>query len=172
VNEQAHSAINTYNQINGIASSPWSYYKLINVQFRPMTLTTPGQPYTGPDTSTFYQSNSVVESNYTLQNFSGRLAGNTGTKGDFASYFHLGGPGVTVPTLYYRQAGQSGATSYNMGGCMGCHATAQRAGSDFSFILLGGAVNGPEAIPQPSRSGARRIDFRRASGWEARPRRR
>ena len=170
VNQQAHAAIDAYNQANGIAASPWSYYKLINVQFRPMTLTTPGQPYTGPDASTFYQSNSVVESNYTLQNFSGRLAGNTGTKSDYASYFGLDGPGV-VPTLYYRQAGQTGATSYNMGGCMGCHATAQRAGGDFSFILLNGAVNGPEPIPQPSRSGARGVDFRRASGWEAPPRR-
>lgn len=172
VNQQAHAAIAAYNRANGIAASPWSYYKLINVQYRPMTLTTPGQPYTGPDASTFYQSNSVVESNYTLQNFSGRLIPPAGTKGDFASYFGLGGPGVTVPTLYYRQAGHSAATSYNMGGCMGCHATAQRLGGDFSFILLGGAVNAPETIPQPTRRGARNVDSRRRLLWEGPVRRR
>jgi hypothetical protein len=176
-NQQAHNAIDTYNRVNGIASSPWSYYKLINVQYRPMTLTTPGQPYAGPDPSTFYLSNSVVESNYTLQNFSGRLAArgrsNPGTKSDFNSYFVLGGrPGVTVPTLYYLQAHQSAATSYNMGGCMGCHATAQRLGGDFSFILLGGAVTGPEAIPQASRQGARGLEMPRFLRSEPRPRRR
>ena len=41
-----------------------------------------------------------------------------------------------------------GGHFYNMGGCMGCHGRAQRAGTDFSFTLAGGPVKEPEfAVP-------------------------
>lgn len=169
-NQAAHAAIDAYNRAHGIVRSPWSYYKLINVQFRPMTLPVPGQPYTGPDVATFYQANSVVESNHTLQNFSGRLVHNTGTKTDYASQFG-GSPNVSVPSMYYRPPGHNFATRYDMGGCMGCHATAQRDGGDFSFILLGGAVTLPEAIPRPAGTGGARIDRARALITWSRPRR-
>lgn len=157
-NQAAHAAIAAYNAANRIARSPWSYYKLINVQYMPMRLTVPGRLYSGPHPATFYQSNSVVESNYTLQNFSGQLVGNTGTKTDYAS--QISGPpctaGIcpTTPALYYRAPNAARAASYDMGGCMGCHGTAQRFGGDFSFILLAGAVASPEGIPQATPRGA------------------
>lgn len=162
-NRAAHAAIAAYNRANGIARSPWSYYKLINVQYAPMNLPTPGQPYSGPNVATFYQANSVVESNFTLQNFSGRLAqgGATGTKSDYASQFG-GAANVSIPGLFYRSVGAGTATGYDMGGCMGCHGTAQRDGGDFSFILLGGAVSLPEGIPRPTPAGAAGIDPARA----------
>ena len=169
-NQNAHAAIAAYNSANGIQNSPWSYYKLINVQFMPMTLPPPGQNppntlplYSGPDAATFYQSNSVVESNFTLQNFSGHLAGSSGTKTDWASQASPPGPaGQLAYALYYRPAGSTNANGYDMGGCMGCHGTAQRFGGDFSFILLGGAVTAPERIPSIVRNGGARIDPARA----------
>lgn len=165
-NQTAQAAIAAYNRLNGITHSPWSYYRLTNVQYRPMALTRPGTLYAGPDPATFYQSNSVVESNYSLQNFSGRLVfdraagGLTGAKSDFASRFGNAtacppnNPGCTtaVAALYYRRPGVRYASGYDMGGCMGCHGTAQRGGTDFSFIF-GSVVRGPEPIPQQTTDG-------------------
>ncbi len=149
-NSNAHAAIAQYNATHGITSSPWQFYKLVNVQFHPIDKPQPGATYTGPDSATYYQSNSVVETNLNLQVFSGRFqpffsdtAGapvNTGglitdfcgqrISGGMASY-----PGGCTDTGPFQNV-RVGGHAYNMGGCMGCHGNAQlQLGSDFSFIL-------------------------------------
>jgi hypothetical protein len=135
-NTQAHLVIGKYIHDNNVRNSPWSFYKLVNIQTTPFD-------YAAVDTSnaaTYYQANSVLETDYTLGNFKGRIAsenaGNT-LAGAPTSYtpapppqrenfknIHLFPP--TVPNNL----------AVNMGGCMGCHGTAQSAlGADFSFIL-------------------------------------
>jgi hypothetical protein len=157
-NSNAHAAIAQYNTSHGIASSPWQFYKLINVQYRPIDKPQPGATYTGPDSATYYQSNAVVETNLNLQVFSGRFqpffldsAGAVVSTGGLITDFcgqrftngvpsYPGGCTATGPFMNVRAGGHS----FNMGGCMGCHGNAQLAGSDFSFIL--GEVN--TAAPQ------------------------
>ncbi len=131
VNAAAHGAIAAYNQQNNITNSPWLYYKLINVQYKPIQKT-PGVNYTGSDSSSYYQANSVVESDYILQQFSGKFSSNF-TITDFT------GPSVTdtAHNAYYN------GTKYLMGGCMGCHGNATNKGTDYSFIF-GKPVKGPE----------------------------
>lgn len=155
-NQAAHSAIAAYNNKNGIRSSPWSYYKLINVQYRPYSDETPAAPFAGNDPTTgnnpqnFYLANIVVETNRPLQMFSGSLvAGNpgTGSNSNYDSQF-TGVPGNGVKrNLYYSTPGAA-AKGYNMGGCMGCHgAQGQSGGGDFSVILARGQIGDPELPP-------------------------
>jgi hypothetical protein len=134
VNAAAHNAITAYNPAAG---SPWNYYKLVNVQWRPVNKPTPGVDFdeqaaqaTGIPVSSYYLSNIVVETDYALQLFSGRNLNN-----DLISDFNDDG----TPFFNVYAGGQSN----NMGGCMGCHGNTQ--GSSFSFILLGaGSTTAPE----------------------------
>ncbi|HUW79581.1 MAG TPA: hypothetical protein VMV54_01655, partial [Acidocella sp.] len=76
VNQLAHQAIAAYVKhyfpsSNG--KSPWAYYKLVNVQTKPIDKPTPGQTYTGNDAATYYQANSTIETDYDLQVFSGKF---------------------------------------------------------------------------------------------------
>jgi hypothetical protein len=152
-NKQAHTAISTYLQQNGINSAPWLFYKLVNVQYYPYDkipdpnvpngspyMTQP--PYTAahPAPSSYYQANIVVETNRSLQLFAGGLS--------------LGGGGISTEwnqdgtphkNTYY------GGAFYNMGGCLGCHGSqGQNPGGqagDFSVILARGiaGTGQPEA---------------------------
>ena len=74
VNKAAHQAIAGYNTTNGVASSPWPYYKLVSVQASPFDISaiSPSNSIHGP--AVFYQANIVVETNYTLQQFQGRIS--------------------------------------------------------------------------------------------------
>lgn len=126
-NVAAHEAIQNY--LGADNDTPSLYYKLVNVQWKPATKTTAGQPYTevdGVPVSTYYLSNIVVETDYNLQLFSGRQPGSpAGLISDFNDDGSL--------TINVRANG----LTYNMGGCMGCHGVGQGNGSDFSFILAG-----------------------------------
>jgi hypothetical protein len=147
-NTAAHAAITAYDQGNGIANSPWLYYKLVNVQYKPINKV-PGKDYTGPDAATFYQANIVVETDYNLQVFSGRFQQQPPKKGappngcvntlgfDLITDFNCNG------TPFYNT--YFNGTANNMGGCMGCHGNAQVGGADFSFILDGQRVAAPES---------------------------
>lgn len=134
VNQMAHSAISAYNKKNNLKSSVWSNYKLVNVQYKPINKPQPGVDYHGKDSANYYQANSVVESDYVLQKFSGAFS-TGGTITDFK--------------------GSAGAIAYNayngtknlMGGCMGCHGNATNGGTDYSFIF-GSPVNSPEPAGQ------------------------
>lgn len=154
-NEAAHAAIASYVQTNLPGTkSPWLYYKLINVQSVPLGGKIPGHDYTKADAATFYQANSVVETDYDLQVFSGRFypvqtaeLGNqpyAALSNTITDFNPDGTPFANV--IYSPGQGFQGQTAYNMGGCMGCHGNAQHAGSDFSFLLLGGQVQAPDAV--------------------------
>lgn len=149
-NQQAHQAIASYSSRNGV-TSPWAYYKLINVQFKPLRKTVPGQLYTGPDAATYYMANSVIETNTVLQNFSGGFA-NGGASSDFTINVDPGPPAPPTTAIFYNvrvPAAGGVVATYLMGGCMGCHGNAQAAGGDFSFIALGlGSSNiYPDSVP-------------------------
>lgn len=146
VNKYAHGLITNYNAMNNIPSSPWLYYKLVNVQYQPYDKP-PGTTYTGatggPDPSTYYQANEVVESDYNLQVFSGQFQQTLPSpNNDPALTLDLitdyNSDGTAFKNVYANHS------SYLMGGCMGCHGNAQVTGSDFSFIFLGGPVGAPE----------------------------
>jgi len=146
VNKEAQQKIQTYEDAHTVKGSPWLYYKLVNVQF---------QPFNGADindsnpnrlTSTYRQANIVVETNYTLQNFSGQLT-DDGQTSDFTS-IRPGSSTVTSTPFKNVVVANSAKTAfdrYNMGGCMGCHGNAQISGTDFSFMLLEGPETDPES---------------------------
>lgn len=143
VNAAAHQAIQTYNTSNRIPSSPWLYYKLVNVQYlpydKPAGITYTGAPG-GPDPATYYQANEVVESDYNLQVFSGRFSPFPLIT-DYTTNFSVPSPAPGVP---FKNVIYQGKTA-NMGGCMGCHGNAQVGGSDFSFLIAGaGSASQPE----------------------------
>lgn len=145
VNAAAHQAIAEYMRQNFPpgTTSPWQYYKLINVQSRPISGKVPGVDYTGADAATYYQANSAVETDYNLQVFSGRFSPKSSTITDYED-------GVPFNNVAYAGKG------YDMGGCMGCHGNAQNQGGDFSFILLNGRVAAPDvAGPTNTQSLAR-----------------
>ena len=160
-NQAAHNAMNT--APNSMPNSPWLYYKLVNVQSYPFN-----KPADDSDPNhglaTFFQANSVVETNYLLQNFSGRIAN------DFAvTNFPPPSPSVTpsplvpiVPPNDYVYSGSpppSAVTSYNMGGCMGCHANAQSFGFDFSFITKFAQDQAPDFPTTPAPTLANKYGF-------------
>ena len=150
VNQAAHDAITAYNkQYNNGQTTPWNFYKLVNVQAKPIDKQ-PGVIYTGADAATFYQSNDVVETNYNLQFFSGRLVPGNYSAGTLMSDYVAGpdnkntGNAEFMNTFYLQTKDGSQVQTYNMGGCMGCHGNAQQAGDDFSFILNVGRNDAPE----------------------------
>lgn len=152
-NVQAHAAIAAYLKLHGIASAPWLYYKLVNVQYFPYdkdinikkvtpngSLYTAQPPFTAknPAPSSFYQANIVVETNRSLQLFSGGLSSIEGNA-VCSDWNQDGTPHKN--TLYNGNA-------YNMGGCMGCHGSQGQnpmgLAGDFSVILARGSVPFPE----------------------------
>jgi hypothetical protein len=153
INDEAHQKIRAYDKANNVNDSPWPYYKLVNVQF---------QPFNGADVvdndansnrlvSTYRQANIVVETNYTLQNFSGRLT-DDGQTSDFT------GTDTPFKNVVVANGDKSAFNRYNMGGCMGCHGNAQISGTDFSFMLNEGPEIEPEA---PDFSNAARAALRK-----------
>jgi len=157
-NAAAHTAIAAYQKENNIPSSPWQAYKLVNVQYYPYdkvittaspngSLYTTSPPYsaTNPQPSTYYLANIVVETNRSLQLFSGGLT-HGGTNGAIATDWNADGT-EHKNTAY-------GGSIRNMGGCMGCHGSqGQSQGGDFSVILARGAVLFPEAPALPTAQG-------------------
>ena len=150
-NEDAHAAITEYLQRHKIASSPWLYYKLINVQYYPydkvITTVTPNgslyeskPPYTAqnPAASSYYLANIVVETNRSLQLFSGGLS----PQSEAAVVTSWNVDGTQHKNVYY------GGRFHAMGGCMGCHGSQGQnrpnAAGDFSVILAVGRVKVPE----------------------------
>jgi hypothetical protein len=93
VNAIAHQAIAQYTATNKVTNSPWAYYKLVNVQADPFDKSQiVNDPTSIHNAATFFQANSVVETDYTLQNFNGRSPVNgaptdytTGTRRSSAS---------------------------------------------------------------------------------------
>lgn len=157
-NQTAHASITTYNKQQGIANSPWLYYKLINVQYQAIDKNYAGvyqtnDPASGHNPASYHLANIVVETNRSLQLFSGGLvqSGFTGANSDYDSQF--GGSGTAIHKNIYYNKGQ-----LNMGGCMGCHGSqGQHQQGDFSVILANGAVRLPEVPSEATAKGQSRI---------------
>ena len=165
-NAQAHRAISAYLKQAGIPKSPWLFYKLINVQYLPYdkvpvagapdgSIYAAQPPYTAanPAPSSFYQANIVVETNRSLQLFSGGLSPNIATDWN--------ADGTPHKNTFY------GGHFYNMGGCMGCHGSQGQNPKglvgDFSVILARGSVGQPEPPhPDPGPGPARRVVYNRS----------
>jgi hypothetical protein len=147
VNASAHAAILAYGKQNNIANPVWQYYKLVNVQYQPYDKPA-GVTYTGaaggPDPSTYYQANEVVETDYNLQVFSGRFQPDVPGRNVAKLITDYNNDGTPFHNTYYSTYAPGSGRAANMGGCMGCHANAQVAGADFSFIFLNGPVIAPE----------------------------
>jgi len=154
-NKTAHALIQ-----HATTNSVWQYYKLVNVQYKPINKDHVGLYGTQPgendfsnanNPSTYHLANIVVETNRPLQLFSGSVVG-SGSNSDYASQFPpqfpQSGTGIHFNTFYQ-------GSGYNMGGCMGCHgAQGQSQGGDFSVILARGPVGIAETPAPPTSSGA------------------
>lgn len=148
VNQAAHRAIEEYSQARKIQNSPWLYYKLVSVQAQPFDTTQISQTDISHGRGVYYQANIMVETDYTLQQFRGRIA----ASGAPTSFPTAGAP--PPPNVFSKRTSSSAVQGVNMGGCMGCHGNAQVAGYDFSFILQGGNVRSPEAAGAESAAAA------------------
>ena len=158
VNGAAHRAIEAYNQIHKIPSSPWQYYKLVNVQWKPLDKPIPGRSYPGEGAATYYLANIAVETSYNLQRLSGGFPSLSKNTDGLITDFNP--DGTPIKNVYYKGKG------FNMGGCMGCHGFASQEGFDFSFTLLEGRVKAPERIGPIFESDPRYHQFAQLFGWE------
>lgn len=140
VNAAAHTALSTYG-----APGLWQNYKLVNVQWVPFDIGLIDKD-ANHQVSTFSLANSVVETDNTLQQFFGGLFDGPASGSQFVkSGFEFGVPSDGVANNNYSApASGNQFVVNNMGGCMGCHGRAQRAGTDFSFTLKEGPVGTPE----------------------------
>jgi hypothetical protein len=143
VNAQAHAAIKTYLGQHGMSDSPWLYYKLVNVQPVPFDKSEIRAGGGATDPSVYYTANAVIETDYTLGMYSGRIA-STGAPSDV-------NPDNT-PFANTRLLPFQGEPLFkkplNMGGCTGCHANSALKGTEFSFSLQQSSVRTPEP-PNP-----------------------
>lgn len=138
INQLAHQTIKDYVSQHGINNSPWFYYKLVNVQPVPFDKSEINSGSNDP--AIYYTANAVIETDYTLGNYSGQIAP-SGAPTDFA-------PDGTTPfeNIVFLPFQGSGAfpKPLNMGGCTGCHASSALRGTDFSFSLVQSTVRAPE----------------------------
>lgn len=158
-----HGLISAYNAQNNL-NSPWPYYKLVSVQTVPLNFADIVR--TDPDSTrqigNFFQANIVVETDYTLQQFLARIAADNAptryppVNPALVTRSSVGTPPLQTPPPpqspnfqnVYVPAGNH-FTTYQMGGCMGCHGNAQVGGTDFSFIVGGNAFNTTPDVPAP-----------------------
>jgi hypothetical protein len=159
-NQSAHALIKSYSAQHGIANSVWQYYKLVNVQYVPIDKNHAGpfgrgpgenNPATGSNPNSYYLANIVVETNHSLQLFSGGLvgAGSTGSNSDYQSQFDQ------QPSTAIHHNTFFAGTGYNMGGCMGCHGSqGQSQGGAFSVIVAEQFNDAPEYPAVPGATGA------------------
>lgn len=123
-----------------LAGSVWGNYRLIGTQFQAINLgNSATQAQKGEADSLavgqpVYLANLLIETNRGLQQFQGQPPGQTPN-------IHFKGNGVPVNYQFFSPGSPNmsfGHSSYNMGGCMGCHGVAQTQGFAFSFVLQDG----------------------------------
>ncbi|HKY06383.1 MAG TPA: hypothetical protein VJQ56_15915 [Blastocatellia bacterium] len=123
----------------------WLNYRLINVQARPIDIDSL-QP---ADLPTYHLANEVVETNPSLQQFSGGLNVLNGKIFDYSNYIFPQPAGKDFNTFVVVDPKKPVINKYLMGGCMGCHGSqGQKAGGDFSVILANGRVPRPDIIQE------------------------
>jgi len=150
-NKNAHKAIKTVNP-----NAVWLNYKLINVQAEPLDYKRDYarifQGGTQGLAATFFLANEMVETNPSLQNFSGGLNALTGNITNKVYPDGMTPPAEYDYNVFIRQTGKPVA-QYNMGGCMGCHGSqGLKAGGDFSVLLANGRVSFPEPVELDERT--------------------
>lgn len=130
-NVSAHDNIKEYLGQNGLTDAPWLYYKLINVQPVPLSLT---YPPTDDRFAASYLANAVIETDYSLGNFSGDLVNGvpanqkTGSSGEYTY--------VNTRLLPFQSKNLGNVVNnVQAGGCAGCHAFAATQGQNFSFAI-------------------------------------
>jgi hypothetical protein len=174
VNTVAHAAIKAYGQQNNNGNPVWLYYKLVSVQYQPYDKPA-GTTYTGatggPDPSSYYQANEVVETNFNLQLFSGQFQNTLPPPNDNVNINNLitdynsdstsAVYGTPFKNVYYNTSAANSGKGANMGGCMGCHGNAQAGGAAFSFILQGGPVAAPDVAIGPTTAAPSAIAMRK-----------
>ncbi len=145
-NQDAHQTIATYATDNGLENPPWLYYKLINIQYKPFDISDVVSDTTSDlNESTFYTNNEVVETDYTLANFSGQISPEGPPTNLPANFDGFNPDRTTFQNVLLFDDHNNLVDTFNMGGCLGCHGIAQvNKGTDFSFILSGGRVPVPE----------------------------
>lgn len=145
VNRSAHNAIGQYIDDAGFDDSPFLYYRLIHVQPEPFDESEieTNKLHDNRAPAVFYLANIMIETDYSLQHFSGKL--DAGLKTDFPANFDIFNGSTTYQNALTFDDNGNLVDTANMGGCMGCHGTAQNGGNDFSFVLAEGRISGPEA---------------------------
>jgi hypothetical protein len=137
VNAAAQTAIKNANP-----NAVWANYFLVNVQARALDVTA----IPAGEEPTFFLANEVVETNPTLQHFSGRVNNRTGEPTNYQDPRTGGNPLEYYKNTYVVQSNGSVA-GYTMGGCMGCHgAIGQNQGGDFSRLLAFGRISVPDSV--------------------------
>ena len=135
-NVEAHNAITKYLGEHGGGSSPLMFYKLVAAQGVPVDY----NGYNGGTFSTktsYYSANSVIETDYSMGNFTGVLLNGVPAN-------TLGGKPFVNTRLLPFQSNRLDFSNMRMGGCAGCHDSVSQSGADFSFAL-GDNVVQPEA---------------------------
>lgn len=164
-NACAHRALQRHAEARRIRSSPWAYYKLVSVQWRPADKPHPGTDVQGDSGTSdevlrypavYYMANIAIETSHRLQVWSGQIQrplpppyAVTPVNNLITDFNPDGTPAKNVQ--FDGNAPDGRIPGYNMGGCMGCHGQMQRAGFDFSFILRRGRVRTPE-VDEPQRA--------------------
>lgn len=139
VNTQVYTAL-------GCPGSVWCNYRLVGTQYAGVTATaadTTSNDVSSPS-QTHYLANLVVETNYGLQKFMG-----TPPNKPFISHWGLLPTGPTFDRTAKNLAFQR--TTFNMGGCMGCHGVVQQLGYSFSFVLQKNQNGTAPETPPPAR---------------------
>ncbi len=130
-NRAAHAAIRKKN-----SAAVWLNYRLVNVQARPLDL----DAIPNGEKPTYFLANEVVETNTSLQRFSGSLNSSDGTITDYKD-------GKKAINMYVEKG--SDIIPFTMGGCMGCHGSqGQKMGGDFSVIMARGRITKPDIVQE------------------------
>ncbi|MDR3694464.1 hypothetical protein, partial [Mucilaginibacter sp.] len=137
-NKTAHAAITKVNP-----KAVWLNYKLVNVQAQPLDYVRDSTKIAGGLAPTYFLANEVVETNPTLQHFSGGLLVN----GACSNYLYSIYTGKVEydNNVFIRSSKDN--QMFLMGGCMGCHGSqGQKLGGDFSVLLANGRISNPDIV--------------------------
>lgn len=140
-NRNAHAAMRQANP-----DAVWLNYRLINVQAQPLNR---DSIPTGEE-ATYFLANEVVETNTSLQQFSGALQGSiTGRITDYPFVKTVNGQATFALVSNMFIVNDGVPTGFDMGGCMGCHGgQGQTQGGDFSILLARGRITRPDIVQE------------------------
>ena len=137
-NRTAHDLIKKANP-----NAVWLNYKLVNVQAVPLDYDRDSTKIKNNLAATFFLANEVVETNPSLQHFSGGII----DSGRISNYTYNTYANKKEYDYNVFIRGKTTSVAYNMGGCMGCHGSqGQKMGGDFSVLLARGRIGFPDIV--------------------------